>query len=181
MRCLKSFGLAVYFCAPGMLMAQTPITYTQDARAIFSVSMPDFWVARSGGPRVFEDPRLGQHQVRRILSLQPETNDSVWIGLASPEGITTLDEAQAYGANLNQFLVRDPVVRSRFETRLGGLPARIVNGEGTRRRERLRYSIVLVDLPGGRIAILVALAALDAEPGLIEETRTVLRSIKAGR
>lgn len=179
-RLLATLVLAAWALTPGALLAQTPITYTQEARAIFTVSMPDFWIARSGGPRVFEDPDLGQQQIRRIMALEPETNDTAWIGLASPEGISTLDDAQAYVANLGQFLVQNPNVRNRFETRLGALPARIINGEGTREGRRLRFSVVMADLPGNRIAIMVALATLDADPGVMEEIRAVLQSIEAG-
>ncbi len=172
--------LTLWFAVPGAAPAQTPITYAQEGRAIFSVAMPDFWIARSGGPRVFEDPDLGQRQIRRILALQPETNSAAWIGLASPEGITTLDDATAYVANLGQFLVQDPVVGNRFETRLGGLPARVINGQGTREGQRLRFSVVMADLPGDRIAVMVALATPEAGAGVLDEIRSVLRSIRAG-
>ena len=177
---LTTLALTAWLVATGAASAQTPITYSQDGRSIFTVAMPDFWVARSGGPRVFEDPDLGQRQIRRILALQPETNSAAWIGLASPEGITTLDAAAAYVANLGQFLVQDPVVGNRFETRLGGLPARVVNGQGTREGRRLRFSVVMADLPGDRIAVMVALAAPDADAGVLDEIRSVLRSIRAG-
>jgi hypothetical protein len=177
---VAALGCAVWMCAASMLSAQTPITYTQNARAIFTVSMPDFWLARSGGPRVFEDERLGQLEVRRILTLEPETNDSAWIGLGSPEGITTLDAARAYVANLGQFLVRDPVRINSFRSRVGGLPVEVINGQGTRDRQRVRYSVLLADLPRDRIAILVAIAKPEAGPGVIDEIRQVFKSIRAG-
>ena len=56
----------------------------------------------------------------------------------------------------------------------------MVNGEGTREGRRLRFSVVMADLPGDRIAILVALAAPDADAGVIAEIRSVLGSIRAG-
>jgi len=177
---LAWLGLTAWLCTPVMLCAQTPISYTQDTRPIFTVSMPDFWVARSGGPRILEDPDLGPLQIRRIIALQPETNDTAWIGLSSPEGIATLDAARAYVANMGQFLLSEPVIRNSFQARFGGLPANVVNGEGTREGRRLRFSVVMVDLPDDRVAILVALATLDADPGVIAEINAVLQSLKAG-
>ncbi len=177
---LGALGLGLALYLPNVSSAQTPITYSQDARAIFTVSMPDFWVARSGGPRVFEDEDLGPLEVRRVVALQPETNEDAWIGLSSPEGIATLEQARAYVANLGQFLVTEPVVQGDFQTRFGGMPAEVINGVGNREGRQLRFSVVLTDLPDERVAIIVALATLDAGPGVIEEVNSVVRSLKAG-
>ena len=59
-RLLRGMGIALAIALPTLSFAQTPITYSQGDGAIFSVSMPDFWLARSGGPRVFEDPVFGE-------------------------------------------------------------------------------------------------------------------------
>lgn len=177
---ITALWLVVSASMPSMISAQTPITYSQQSRAIFTVSMPDFWLARSGGPRAFEDESLGQIQVRRILALEPETNDAAWIGLASPQGITTLADARAYVANMGQFLVETPVRIDSFRSRVGGLPVEVINGQGIRERQQVRFSIMLADLPNNRVAILVALAKPGAGPGVIEEIRDVFMSIRAG-
>lgn len=166
--------------AAGGSLAQTPISYSQSGQVIFSVEMPDFWVARSGGPRVFEDPELGALEIQRIIALQPETNDSAWVGLASPIGISSLDDGQAYITNIGEFLVENPSVGATFDTRFGGLPSRVINGQGTRDGRAVRYSVVIADLPGDRVALLVGLATPDAEAGIVDEINAIFRSLKVG-
>ena len=75
----------------------------------------------------------------------------------------------------------NPTVGATFDTRFGGLPSRVINGDGERNGRNIRFSIVMVDLPGSRIALMVGLATPDAADGVIDEINNVFRSIKAGR
>jgi len=179
----RAFALALclVFGAALPAGAGTPITYTKDGRAIFSVDMPDFWLARSGGPRAFEDVEVGEPLViSRVLALEPETAETAWLGMMVPDGVTTLDEAEVYITNLGKFLVEEPRRGNTFARRVGGLPARVINGTGARAGTALRFSVILIDLPGSDVAVIVALAANDAPAGVIDEINGVVDSLTAG-
>lgn len=160
--------------------AQTPVTYTDDGRSIFRVMVPDFWTMRSGGLRAIADPELGEpRDVSRVFGLTPDAHTGVWVGLISPHGVTDLDSARAYLAEIGPFLVQNTAVQEHKSRRVAGYPARTVAGQGTRDGKGVNFTAVTIDLPGNRVVIAVVIleAGADLEP--LGDINRMLASIRA--
>ncbi len=166
----------------GAVTAQTPVGYAEGGRVLFSVEAPDFWSARTGGPRELTLPEGGEARpVPRVLALQPTTDDGAWMGFLSPPGVSTLDGARAYLREAARFLALDPDVGPTTPRRIGGLPAEVFSGTGRRDGRALRFSVALIDLPGDRVAIAAAVLEAGSDPGFVDEINAVFASFRAGR
>jgi len=176
-------ALAVALAAgAGLATAQTPVSYAEGGRVLFSVDAPDFWSARTGGPREIVLPEGGEARpVPRVLALQPTTDDGVWMGFLSPPGVSTLEGARDYLREVARFLAFEPEVGPTTRRRIGGLPAEVFSGTGRRDGRALRFTVALIDLPGDRAAIAAAVLAAGSDPGFVDEINAVFASFRAGR
>lgn len=182
----KFFRLPLAACAglwlagAGATLADTPVTYTDAGRPLFSFDAPDFWILRTGGPREVEDTALKDiRAVSRIMGLRPVTDDKAWLGFVSPAGVASIDEGLRYLADLDKFLVKDPQVSSRVRTLIGGRPAHVVRGTGHRDGTGVSFSASIIDLPGNRVAVAVAVLRAGANPGYADEMNAVFASFRA--
>ncbi|WP_170382712.1 hypothetical protein [Ruegeria atlantica] len=160
--------------------ADTPITYSDSGRGLFSFAVPDFWVVRTGGPREIEDTELGDlRAVARVMAIRPVTDDNVWMGFVSPAGVASIEGGLRYLEDIDKFLVEDPVVSSTSNTRIGGLPARVIRGTGNRDGRGINFTATVVDLPNGRVAVVVAILRNGADPAYVDELNAVFASFRA--
>lgn len=160
--------------------AQTPVTYSDNGRDLFEVTVPDFWAVRTGGDRMIEDPKLGDlRAVSRIVSLRPVTQDGVFMGLMSPAGVTNIADGIAYLADIEKFLIKDPEIINTTSTRVGGLPARVVRARGKRHGRNMNITATVIDLPGPRVAVAVTALADSVDPGFADELNGVFASFRA--
>ena len=124
MRILLSLVLAasaVTWLAVTPVQADTPVTYTDEGRALFRFEVPDFWTLRTGGPREIEDTNLGDARaVSRVMGIRPVTDDNVWMGFVSPSRVSSIQGGLSYLEDIDKFLVKDPTVTSTSNTRIGG-------------------------------------------------------------
>ncbi|MCV6583903.1 MAG: hypothetical protein OIF47_00060 [Marinibacterium sp.] len=170
-------GLAL---SPVAGLAQTPTTYTENGRALFSFAVPDFWVLRNGGPREITDTELGDARaVSRVMGLRPEASDGVWMGFVSPAGVSSIEDGLDYLGDIDRFLVREPQVTDRSAARIGGRPAQVVRGTGTRDGRGINFTAAVIDLPGPRVAVAVTILAGDADPGFVADLNGVFASFRA--
>ncbi|CUJ89411.1 hypothetical protein RUE5091_00868 [Ruegeria denitrificans] len=160
--------------------AETPITYTDAGRALFSFAVPDFWGVRTGGPREIEDTELGDIRgVARVMGIKPVTDDNVWMGFVSPAGVASIDDGLRYLDDIDKFLVKDPTVTSTSDTRIGGLPARVIRGTGTRDGRGINFTATIIDLPKGRVAVVVAILRDGADPTYVDDLNAVFASFRS--
>jgi hypothetical protein len=173
---------AIAICAASMAHAGAPLTYQDDARALFQIEVPDFWSVRTGGPRVIEDPETGEPRaVGRVIGLSPVAGDGVWVGLVSPRGVSTLDQADEYLRDIGPFLVQDTEISTRTNRRIAGYPARTVAGRGKRDRKTIDFTAVTIDLPNGRVAVAVVVFEAGADPASADVINDMFTSFKAIR
>lgn len=171
---------AVWLGGAGSAMADTPATYTEDGRALFSFNVPDFWLLRTGGPREIEDTELGDPRaVARVMGLRPVTDDTVWMGFVSPAGVATIQDGIRYLQDIDKFLVNDPTVTSTSDTRIGGLPARVFRGTGRRDGTGVSFTATVIDLPRNRVAIAVAILRDGANPDYADDLNDVFASFRS--
>jgi len=160
--------------------ADTPVTYTDTGRPLFSFAVPDFWAVRTGGPREIEDTELGDPRaVARVMGIKPVTDDNVWMGFVSPAGVTSIEGGLRYLEDIDKFLVKDPTVSSTTDTRIGGLPARGVRGTGTRDGRGINFTATVIDLPKGRVAVAVAILRAGADPAYADDLNAVFASFRS--
>ncbi|MEX0309014.1 MAG: hypothetical protein AB3N17_02085 [Tateyamaria sp.] len=160
--------------------ADTPITYTDQGRALFSFAVPDFWAVRTGGPREIEDTELGDPRaVARVMGVRPVTDDNVWMGFVSPAGVASIEGGLRYLEDIDKFLVNDPTVSSTSDTRIGGLPARVIRGTGTRDGRWINFTATVIDLPKGRVAVVVAILRDGADPAYVDDLNAVFASFRS--
>ncbi|WP_253746596.1 MULTISPECIES: hypothetical protein [unclassified Ruegeria] len=171
---------AVWLSAAGLVTADTPVTYTEDGRALFRFSVPDFWVLRTGGPREIEDSELGDTRgVSRVMGMRPVTDDTVWMGFVSPDGVASIQDGVRYLQDIDKFLVNDPTVTSTSDTRIGGLPAKVFRGTGRREGRGVSFTATLIDLPRGRVAVAVAILRDGANPDYADDLNAVFASFRS--
>jgi len=173
---------AFWIGSVGPAAADTPVTYTEDGRALFRFSVPDFWVLRTGGPRDIDDTELGDvRAVARVMGMRPFTDDNVWMGFVSPFGVSSIGDAVQYLEDIDKFLVNDPTVTSTSDTRIGGLPARVFRGTGRREGRGVNFTATVIDLPNNRIAVAVAVLLDGANPAYVDDLNEVFASFRAVR
>ncbi len=162
--------------------AETPVSYTDNGQALFKFSVPDFWMLRTGAPREIEDTNLGDPRaVSRIMGLRPVTDDAAWMGFVSPAGVKDIEGGVRYLQDIDKFLARDPVVSSTSDTRIGGLPARVIRGTGSRDGRGVSFTATIIDLPRDRVAIAVAVLRDGADPGYVDDLNAVFASFRSLR
>lgn len=162
--------------------AETPVTYTDEGRALFSFSVPDFWVVRTGGPREIEDTELGDPRaVARVMGVRPITDDTVWIGFVSPSQVRTIAGGLEYLRDIDKFLVNEPSVSEIADIRVGGLPAQVIRGTGTRDGRGVNFTATVIDLPRDRVAVVVAVLRDGADPAYVDDLNAVFASFRPAR
>ncbi|WP_139280622.1 hypothetical protein [Shimia gijangensis] len=188
MTAIKVLRLRTFLSALGLTLltvaasAQTPLSYTEDGKTHFTVSVPDFWEVRVGGPRILipkgED---AEREVARVFGLKPKSADTVWIGFIVPRGVRTLEEGADYVREIGPHLVRDPVVTKREVRRIGGRTAHSITGKGRRGGRGVQFTAVLIDLPGPHVAFSVTVLENGFDPDLLGGINSVYDSFRAGQ
>lgn len=162
--------------------AEVPVTYTDAGRALFRFDAPDFWTMRTGGGRLLSAPDTKDERgVSRLIGLSPTTDPQVWVGFVSPQGISTFEQGVAYLSDIGPSLVKDPVTTVRKESRVNGLKAATFSGTGTRKGKSVNYTAILIDLPGGRIAVSVVVMEPGIDAATLGAVNAMLASFRAAR
>ncbi len=164
----------------GLAGAQTPVSYGEGGRALFTVEVPDFWSVRTGGPREIarsegDAPQL----IPRVLALEPTVDGDVWMGLMSPPAVTDLAGARAYLGQLGDFLAFEAEVTAPVMRRIAGRPAEVFAGTGRRDGRELQFTVAAIELPGGRVAIVAAVLEAGADPAFASVLNGVFASFRA--
>ncbi|MEX0279200.1 MAG: hypothetical protein AB3N19_16895 [Ruegeria sp.] len=186
MRVMFSKALAacatVWVVGVGPAMADTPVTYTDAGKALFRFVVPDFWALRVGGAREIEDTNLGDARaVARVMGMRPVTDDTVWMGFVSPEGVATIEDGVRYLEDIDKFLVNDADVTDISNRSIGGLPARVFRGTGRRDGRGVNFTATVIDLPRGRVAVAIAVMREGADPAYVDDLNAVFGSFRAIR
>lgn len=175
-------AIVAALCLASIAHAGAPLVYKDDTRPLFQIEVPDFWSVRTGGSRVIEDPETGEPRtVGRVIGLSPVAGEGVWVGLVSPRGVTTLDQADEYLRDIGPFLVQDTEISKRTTRRIAGYPARTVAGRGTRDRKSIDFTAVTIDLPNGRVAVVVVVFEAGADPASADVINDMFTTFKAMR
>lgn len=167
---------------PSLTLAEMPITYKDEGRALFHFSVPDFWTARAGGARAVtpsgsDETRL----INRVIGLTPVSEDGVWMGFISPHGIKTYEQSLEYLRGVGPFLVKNAEVSDRKRISVGGLPAERLTGSGSRDGKVVNFTTVVVDLPRDRVAIAVVVMEAGVSPDLVSDVNAVFATFRAAR
>lgn len=159
--------------------SQTPVTYTEAGRALFNVTVPDFWSVRTGGPQRLEGPD-GEpaRNVTRVIAAQPTTEDGVWMGFLSPRGVSSFAAANAYLRDVEAYLAFDAQTSDVFQKQMSGRTVEVINGTGRRNGVAIQFSIIVTPLPGRRVAISAAVIEAGTDPAFVDQVRDVLASLR---
>jgi hypothetical protein len=178
---LKPLAFVAGLALASGAVAGTPITYTDGDKSLFRVEVPDFWSVRTGGIRDLDDGAIPLRDVSRVMGLTPEAHDGIWVGLISPHGVSTLDEAVAYLQEIGQFMLTDPQVEPARSLRIGGMPSRAFTGRGVRNGISVSFTAVMVDLPNGRVAISVVIVEAGADAAILDDVNAMFTTLRAIR
>jgi len=174
--------LSVIVLAAGPADAQTPVSYSEGGRDLFTVEVPDFWSVRTGGPREIARPgRDASRSIPRVLALEPTVDGDVWMGLMSPPAVKDLAGARAYLNQLGDFLALEAEVTAPVTRRIAGRPAEVFAGTGRRDGRALQFTVAAIELPGGRVAIVAAVLEAGADPAFARVLNGVFASFRAIR
>ncbi|MBE1282455.1 MAG: hypothetical protein GJ676_04010 [Rhodobacteraceae bacterium] len=176
----SSLGAAVLALTPVLAAAEMPVTYRDEGRSLFRFNAPDFWTVRAGGQRSVTPPGGDEARlINRVIGLQPSVDDGVWMGFMSPHGVRTYEDAVEYLRDIGPFIVEDSKVAERERIRIGGLPAARITGTGHRGRIGVNFTVILVDLPGNRVAISIVVLEDGSDPSFVNEINEVFASFRA--
>jgi hypothetical protein len=170
---------AALMLLPALAQADLPVTYKDGARALFSVSAPDFWTVRAGGARELAAPGDDAREVARVMAMYPASEPRVWVGFVVPTGVRDFDQAAEYLRDIGPFLVKNAQVSSRKSMRVGGLPARTIAGNGSRKGKAVNFTAVLIDLPNGRMAISVVVLEAGVDAAITADVNAIFASFRA--
>lgn len=177
-----ALGACALILASGMGMAQTPVTYSEGGKALFTVDVPDFWEVRVGGPGKLIPPgESEEHDVARVMGLTPEAADNIWVGFIVPKGVRTLEEGAEYVREIGPHLVHDAEVTKREKRRIGGRMAHSVSGHGRRNGKGVQFTAVLIDLPGPHVAFSVTVLQNGFDPDLLGGINAIYASFRASQ
>ena len=167
---------------PSLTLAEMPITYKDENRALFHVSVPDFWTVRAGGERAVTAPGSNEARlINRVIGLTPVSEDGIWMGFISPHGVSTYEQSLEYLRGVGPFLVKNAEVQERKQISVGGLPAARLTGNGSRDGKSVSFTAVVVDLPRDRVAISVVVMEAGVNPDLVSDVNAVFASFRAVR
>ena len=171
--------LAFSVLVPFGAVAETTVTYTDGDKALFDISVPDFWNLRTGGLRDLEGPDSeGIRDISRVFGMTPDAHDGVWVGMIAPQGVSTLEGARTYLQDIGPFLVEDPSVAAPTPRRINGLSASSLAGTGRRNGKAIDFTVLAIDLPGRRVAIAVVVLEEGADLTPLGDINAMLSSIK---
>jgi hypothetical protein len=175
----RAIGFLTLFLTTSQVWADMPVTYKEAGKPLFSVSAPDFWTVRVGGPRDLTDEGGKAHNVSRLIGMHPVSEPRVWVGFVSPIGVGNFDEATEYLRDIGSFLVKDVQVDSRKSRQIAGLPAKSVAGRGTRKGKSVNFTAVMIDLPNGRMAISVTVMETGVDLAIVSDVNAIYSSFRA--
>jgi hypothetical protein len=178
-RVLQMAGALALTLSAAPALADMPVTYKDEGRALFSVSAPDFWTVRAGGTRELAAPGGEAGEVSRVIGMHPVSEPRVWVGFVSPQGMRNFDEATDYLRDIGPFLVKDVQVNSRKSHQIGGLPATSIAGHGKRKGKAVNFTAVMIDLPNGRMAISVVVMEAGVDPAIVADVNAIFASFRA--
>lgn len=180
---LRRLALALLVAgSPMAALADMPVTYREDGRALFHFTVPDFWTVQTGGKQALTPPGSDEARlINRVIGMQPQTESGVWMGFMSPNGVRTYEDAVTYLQEIGRFVVTDPQVSARQRVTVGGLPAARFAGTGRRGTRGVSFTAVLIDLPGPRVAISLVVLESGADPALVNDANAVFDSFRAAR
>lgn len=166
--------------ATNVAQADMPVTYMDGSRALFSLSVPDFWQARAGGDRDITQPGSDETRtINRVIGMSPSAGDGVWVGFISPHGVATFEQGEEYLRNLGQSIVTDPEVGAQKRITVGGRAAVQYNGTGRRDGKNVAFTAVLIDLPRNRMAVSLSVIEAGANPEFQLEINDIYSSFRA--
>lgn len=178
----RTLCAAVLVCLPALSSAGTSVIYTDGDRPLFALEVPDFWSLRTGGLRDLAGPDADDiRDVSRVFGMTPDAHPGVWVGVISPHGVSTLEEAGAYLRDIGPFLVKDASVGAPTQRQVGGMPARRIAGQGRRNGKAIDFTVLAVDLPDSRVAIAVVVFEAGADTDPVGDINAMLASLKAVR
>ena len=167
---------------PSLSLADMPVTYKDEGRALFHLSVPDFWTARAGGARAMTPPETDEARlVNRVIGLTPVSEGGIWMGFISPHGVSTYEQSLEYLRGVGPFLVQDAEVEERKRITVDGLPAARITGSGRRDGRAVGFTAVVVVLPRNRVAISVVVMEAGVNPHLVSDVNAVFASFRAIR
>jgi hypothetical protein len=100
------------------------------------------------------------------------------MGFVSPAGVASIQDGLRYLEDIDKFLVNDPTVTSTSDTRIAGLPAKVIRGTGTR-DGGVSFTATIIDLPRGRVAIAVTILRNGADPAYVDDLNAVFASFRS--
>lgn len=169
----------VLLASAGPALADMPVTYQEHGKALFSLDTPDYWTARSGGPRLIAPPGSEDfRETHRIIGFQPTAQPDAWVGFVAPAGVQTFSDARDYLREIGPFLLTNAKAGEEQSTRIGGRPAIIFKGTGQRNGKNLGFTAMAIDLPGNRIAVGVAVVKPDVDPAILAATNRLISSFR---
>lgn len=176
---LKAAFMAVWLAGGALPAAAqeagTRVSYLTDGKAQFTVTAPDRWVVATGADRPLPEGEEGP-PAPRVLSLHPEEDFSLWIGLMTTPGPASLEEAEAYVQDMGPNLLSEGTVTRETDGQFGSVPARFYRGSGARDGAPVEFAVAIAGLPSGRMAIGVFLGEHGAREIYADEIETIIRS-----
>ena len=171
---LTAAALAMAFAAWNPAAAEVRVTYDAAGKDLFSVAVPDNWVVTAGASEEGEERP-------RILGMHPEGDLSLWIGFLSPVEAKTIADAEDYVRGLGPRIVQNATVERQKDGTLGGLPALLYTGKGTREGAPVDFSVGIVSLPGGRQVISIFLGEYSARQVYQADIDAIAKSLLVGK
>ncbi|MEP2783959.1 MAG: hypothetical protein ABJO67_19255 [Pseudoruegeria sp.] len=181
-RSLVKIGMATAsIWAAGIAQADVTATYEAGGSDLFEVAIPDNWIVSVGGFRDLDASAVDKGTVPRVMGIYPESDRRVWVGLTSPDGVSTFSQAKDYILQLDKRLVENPVLEGPKSTTIGGRSARTITGTGIRNGNAVNFTILAIDLPGNRVAIGVVVGENGARGLYRDDLTNLIRSFNVVR
>ena len=182
MKMVRNLAILVGVAWGSAAFAETPVTYAQGGTSLFTVDVPDFWTVRTGGIREITDSALGESRlVNRVIGIRPENDEGAWMGFVSPPGVSTLDQGRAYLGEIGKFLVTEAEITGTRPWRIDGREAEIIQGTGQRDGRDVSFTVALIDLPGGRVAVAIGTVSGAEGAAFVGEINDVFNSFRVAK
>ena len=173
-RLLAIAGIACSSLLAQPAAAEMRITYDAAGKDLFSLAVPDNWVVTTGMTE-------GSEERPRVIGMHPEGDLSLWIGFLSPAEAKSVAEAETYVKGLGPRIVENAKAVRQKDGNLGGLPARLYTGKGSRQGAPVDFSVGIVSLPGGRQVIGIFVGEYGAREVYKAEIDAIAKSMLVGK
>ena len=154
------------------------LTYSTNKKSYFSISIPDDWKVNVGFEVAASEMPKGQTPKPRLITMLPNDNSHLWFGMWVPDSVANLKQAKEYLKQFRGFFVQNPVTKKTIKSKVNGMDATTVIGEGERNGEIVDVAVILFQVTKKNMGVAIYIGPPESTKLHRHNLKAILKSIR---